>query len=126
MVIYLFMDIELVIGIERVINNLFIPDLANIILGFLGIDNIYNQIIEHNIVIQNRLSRRISIEIEIEFQIDYHTQYTLSNITEHCDHNLIPEFIDITYNNLLELDFQIEIRYENWIWELFNIEPDFY
>ena len=43
------MDIEIVIEIENIVRNIFYLDIANIILEFIDIDSIYNQVIDNNL-----------------------------------------------------------------------------
>lgn len=121
------MDIEVFIGIEDLLNLYLYPEIINIILSFLDFENRYNSTIDNNILAERKISKFIANDLRIQFDIEYHIEYILNNILEHCERWQHPKFIDIKYNKTNKIDFQFEITYSNWVWEIVgNIEPDSY
>ena len=112
------MDIEIFIGIEKLLRLYINIDIVNIILQFLDFENKYNQLIDKHIINHNKISKEISIEIKQSYHIIDNIETELFYILDHLDHWYHPIVIDRIYNYSPQIDFQFKVHYENWVWEI--------
>ena len=119
------MDIEHIIGIEKILNNYLFHDLINIILKYLGIS--FDKIINNHIKAEKKLSKLLSFELRVEFDIDYNIEFEVFNIIDHLDYIYHPDFIELNYNHSPHIDHQFSIIYNNFVWEINgDLEPNYY
>lgn len=119
------MDIEIFIGIEKILNKYLFRELIKIIYNYLDLS--FDKIIDNHILAENKLIKLISFELREEFDLEYNIEFEIFNIIDHLEYIYHPEFIELNYNYSPFIDFQFSIKYNNFLWEIKgDIEPGYY
>ena len=122
------LDLEDLHIIESLINYLLIPDLADIVIDFLGFSSTYNQLIEEYIDYHRLLVREISIELSFELRLIEQVEAEVFRYWNHLDlSDYRPEYYRISFDYCPTLDIQIDINIIGYTWEILDLsEPNYY
>ena len=94
--IKVYIDIEIIIQLENILNDNIISDISDTMLKCLDID--YNQVINKHIEREQEISDKISLELEREFDIRDRIESEVIILTEHLPYIKQPQFIDIIFD----------------------------
>ena len=92
--------------------------------GGRGGSHFFNVQVSGDIILTRFL---ISLKLKTEFEIEEYIEIEIFNICDHLPRWEHPTFIDITFDHYPQIDFQINIKYNNHLWEILELpEPIYY